>query len=119
MSWLDAVGIPYLALTVLAIMEGRGHATTWSERFIELGIDACILGIGVCGATFANETVQKSLGVKGGTWAVVLLLVCFGITGLCLHMRDFTGFSEAGRARTSIFLGLAVLAINSEIVVRM
>jgi hypothetical protein len=114
MPWLEAVGIPYLALIALAIIEGRG-SLTWAQRFIRFGIDACVLGIGVCGAIFSNDTVQQHLGKHTTGIAVMCLLVSLILTGLCLHLREFPGIRETWRARLSIFLGLAILAINTEI----
>ena len=113
MAW--AIVIPYLALLALAIIEGRGPLN-WSQRFIRFGIDACVLGIGVCGAIFSNETVQGRLGKSVTGVAVVCLLVTLSLTRLCLHLREFQGISEKWRARLSIFLGLLILAINSEVV---
>jgi hypothetical protein len=112
MFW--AICIPYLALLALAIIEGKG-ALNWSQRFIRFGIDACVLGIGVCGAIFANEAVQAHFGKNATGIAVVCLLVTLALTGLCLHLREFAGISEKWRARLSIFLGLLILAINSEV----
>ena len=55
---LAVVGIPYLALVALAVIEGPGESRTLSRRVIELGIDACILGIGVSGALFGSHEVR-------------------------------------------------------------
>ena len=117
MKWLEAIGIPYLALLALAIIEGRGKLN-WPQRFIRFGIDLCIIGIGICGAIFANERVQERLGPSTTAVAVACLLGTVSLTGLCLHLREFPGMSEPGRARLSIFLGLLILAINSEILIR-
>src|SRR5690349_5609394 len=118
MPWLETVGIPYVALLVLTIIEGKGGIPSWEKRFIELGIDACILGIGVSGAIFSNQAVQKKLGSEGPGWAVFLLLCTIGLTGLCLHQRDWTGATEKNRARISIFIGLVILAVNTAMVLR-
>jgi hypothetical protein len=111
----DAVGIPYLALVALTIIEGRGKLN-WSQRFIRFGIDACVLGMGVCGAMFSNEGVQQHLGKNTVVVAVICLLCNLAITGLCLHLREFGGITEKWRARLSIFLGMLILGINTEIV---
>ena len=115
MPWLEAVGIPYLALIALAIIEGRG-SLNWSQRFIRFGIDACVLGMGVCGAIFSNGSIQQRLGKNTVGIAVICLLGNLSITGLCLHLREFPGISEKWRARLSIFLGLLILGINTEVV---
>lgn len=118
MFWLGAVGIPYLALIVMALVEGMGGWDTFSRRVIESGIDACILGIGVSGALFASDQIRVKIGDGAATIAVVLILVDMGITGLCLNLRHWQKLSEPARARLSIFLGATILALNSWIVVR-
>lgn len=118
MYWLEAVGIPYIALFVLAIFEGKGKSHTYAEMFIEIGIDACMLGIGVCGAIFANPQVEAKLGPKASGISVFMLLVTLGLTGLCRHQRDWDKLTEVGRARLSIFLGLLVLGLDTAVVWR-
>lgn len=116
MYWLGAVGIPYLALLALAVIEGRGASHSFVHRFLEMGIDACILGIGVTGALFASHEVKSRIGDAATTLAIVLLLGDLIIAGLCLHLRDFEPMSDIWRARCSIFLGVLILAINTGIV---
>src|SRR5882724_1494486 len=116
MSWLEAVGIPYVALLVLAIFEGKGKAKTYSEMFIEIGIDACILGIGICGAIFANPAIETKMGKSTFPMGLFMLLVTMGLTGFCRHQRDWDKLKEISRARLSIFLGLVVLGINTAII---
>ena len=118
MFWLEAVGIPYLALLVLAIFEGRGRATNYAQMFIEIGIDACILGIGICGAIFANPDVERKLGASAFPVGITMLLVTMGLTGFCRHQRDWDRIPEISRARLSIFLGLLILGLNTAIVWR-
>ena len=118
MLWLEAVGIPYVALLVLAIFEGKGGAKTYAEMFIEIGIDASILGIGICGSIFANPDVEHKLGTNAFPIGLFMLLVTMGLTGLCRHQRDWPILSPAARARLSIFLGLVILGINTAIVWR-
>ena len=55
---LAVVGIPYLALIAITAIEGRGRWANLSQRGIELGIDACILGLGVSGALFGSHEVR-------------------------------------------------------------
>ncbi len=55
MAWLDYVGIPYLALLALAVIEGQGGWNSLARKVVELGIDACILGIGIAAAIFAGD----------------------------------------------------------------
>lgn len=114
MSWLEGIGIPYLALIALAVIEGKGPLT-WPQRFIRFGIDLCMIGIGVCGAVFANGAVQAKFGAQAAGMAVAVLLLTLTISGLCLHLREFAGISEKWRARLSIFLGLLILGINWEV----
>lgn len=116
-EWLGAVGIPYLALLVLALIEGRGASPDFAHRFLELGIDACILGIGVTGALFASHEVRTKVGESGVLIATALILLDVGITGLSLHLRNFP-ISANWKARWGIFMGLIILGINSGIVWR-
>jgi hypothetical protein len=114
--WLGAVGIPYLALLTLAVIEGRGASKTFSDRFLELGIDACILGIGITGALFASREVKAKFGDYATMAALVLMFVDLIIAGFCLHLRNFDRFTPAWKARVSIFLGTLILTINTSIV---
>ncbi len=99
----------------LTIIEGRGGLSL-AQRFIRFGIDACVLGIGVCGALFASDKVQGKLGKSTTAVAMVCVLVNLTITGICIHLRSFPGIEEKWRARLSFFLGLVILGINAEIV---
>jgi hypothetical protein len=116
-NWLGGVGIPYLALVALAVIEGRGGWDTFARKFLELGIDMCVLGIGVTGALFANEAVQHHLGSATAPIAVAMLLIDLIVAGMSLHMRTAQVFIERTRATVSIFLGVLILAINTGIVV--
>ncbi len=118
MFWLEAVGIPYIALLVLAIFEGKGRAGSYAQMFTEIGIDACILGIGICGAIFANPDVEKKLGSSAFPVGITMLLITMGLTGFCRHQRDWDKLKEIPQARLSIFLGLVILGINTAIVWR-
>ena len=118
MRWLAGVGIPYLALIVLAVIEGGGGWDTFARKILELGIDLCILGIGVCGALFATQqgngkTPDPPVGV-----AVSVVLVTILITGFCLNLRKSEGAGERTRATISLFLGIVILGINTLIVMR-
>jgi hypothetical protein len=109
MSWLEGVGIPYLALAALAVIEGLGALETLARKFLELGIDAGILGIGVSGALLSGKQVQTD-------YAVALLFVELIIIGLSLHLRKWDRWSEENRASVSLFLGFLILGINTSIV---
>jgi hydrogenase/urease accessory protein HupE len=119
MAWLEGVGIPYLALAALAVIEGRGYWETLARKFIELGIDLCILGIGVCGALFANDRVKEKLGDHTTAVAIAAIFVDLIIVGFCLHLRSSERRNETARAILSIFFGLLILGINSEIAFRL
>lgn len=114
MPWLEGVGIPYIALIALAVIEGRGGWDTLARKVLELGIDLCILGIGVCGALFANHRNDAASSVTAV--AVAVLFVTLIIVGFCLHLRTWEGASERTRASISLFLGMVVLGINTAIV---
>lgn len=117
MFWLGAVGIPYLALLALAaIGGGRARLENAAQIFIQLGIDACLLGIGVSGALFATHEVRVRIGENGAIMAVTAIFVDLIITGLCIRLADYNKWNETTRARLSIFLGLLVLSINTLIV---
>lgn len=118
MAWLDYVGIPYLALLALAVIEGHGGWDSLSRKVIELGIDACILGIGVSGALFASDPVRVKLGNGTTGIAIAAILAELIIVGLCLHLRTWRRWSERARASASLFLGVSILIANSEIVWR-
>jgi hypothetical protein len=113
--WLEGVGIPYLALIALAVIEGRGAWDTFARKMLELGIDLCILGIGVCGALFANHSdgSNSQTGV-----AVAVLFLTLIIVGFCLHLRGWTGATERTRASLSLFLGMVILGINTAIALK-
>ena len=114
--WLGGVGIPYLALLALAVIEGRGGWDTVARKFLELGIDMCVLGIGVTGALFANDAVEHKLGNATAPIAVTMLLIDLIVAGLSLHMRTTKFWVERTRATVSIFLGVLIIGINTGIV---
>src|SRR5260221_11681129 len=101
--WLGGVGIPYLALLALAVIEGRGGWETIARKFLELGIDMCVLGIGVTGALFANDTIGQTLGKTTAPIAVTMLLIDLIVAGTALHMRTTKLWNERTCATASIF----------------
>ena len=112
--WLEGIVIPYLALFTLAIIEGRGGWSSLSRKFYELGIDACILGIGVCGALFGNDHIRAKVGPHAATVAFIAVFIELSITGICLNLR--VDNPDRTRASLSMFLGTLILALNSIIV---
>lgn len=119
MAWLDYVGIPYLALLALAVIEGHGGWHSLSRKVIELGIDACILGIGITDAIFAGDPARSTLGNDTAGVAVATIFAELIIVGLCLHLRTWERWGERARATVSIFFGVTMLAVTSEIVKRL
>jgi hypothetical protein len=114
---IGAVGIPYLALLALTVLEGRGGWESFARKFLELGIDLCVLGIGVTGALFANNQIADRLGPSATAAALSMVFVDLILTGFALHLRAGPQrWSEKIRAAASIFLGFLILAINSTIV---
>ena len=118
MFWLGPVGIPYLALLALAVMRGRRGSSSFAGMFIDLGVDACILGIGVCGALFATDPVRVKIGSEGTAVSIAFIFVDLIITGACLNLKEWERLSERNRARLSIFFGALILIANTWIVLR-
>ncbi len=117
--WLAAVGIPYLALMALTVLDRSEDWQTFSRRVIELGVDACILGIGVSGAVFGAHEVRAKMGDSTAVVAVAAVLLELVITGLCFRLRRQPArLGEEWRARLSIFLGVAILALNTGVALR-
>jgi len=116
MFWLGAVGVPYGALLVIAIYERLATTYTLNKGALELGINACILGIGVSGALFSTPEVGKNIGVSGIALTVIILFADLAITGLCLHLRKNEHIVSFGKAAWAVFLGLLSLGINTGIV---
>jgi hypothetical protein len=112
--WLDGVAIPYMALLTLAIIEGGGGWPSLRRKFFELGIDACILGIGVCGALFGHDHIHATLGGHAATVAILAIFVELALTGICLNLR--TENPSQGRVAASLFLGTLILGLNSVII---
>jgi hypothetical protein len=119
MPWLDYVGIPYLALIAVAVLERGGGWDSLSRKVLELGIDACILGLGVTGSLFAGGLTKSRLGEDTAGLAVAAVLIELIVLGLCLNMRTWERWTERSRASASIFLGVTVLVADSEIVWRL
>ena len=119
MEWLDYVGIPYLALLALAVIEGDGGWHSLARKVIELGIDACILGIGITGAIFAGDPARGKLGNNTAGVAVATIFAELIIVGLCLHLRHWQRWGERARATLSIFFGVTMLTVTSEIIRRL
>ncbi|MGZ8845346.1 MAG: hypothetical protein ACXW3C_02680 [Pyrinomonadaceae bacterium] len=103
---------------MIAIYERLATTYDLNEGVLELGINACILGIGVSGALFSTPEVGKNIGVSGIALTVIILFADLAITGLCLHLRRRSeyGWVSFGRAALGIFLGLLSLGINTGIV---
>jgi hypothetical protein len=118
MMWLDYVGIPYLALLALAVIEGHGGWDSLARKIIELGIDACILGIGITGAIFAGDPMRNQLGNNTAAVAVAAIFAELTVVGLCLHLRTWRRWGERARASVSLFLGVVILVADSELVLR-
>jgi len=119
MRWLEAIGIPYLALIAIAVAEGRGGWKSFARKFVEFGIDLCILGLGITGAIFGSDMVAARLGNHATPIGIACTLGDLIVTGFCLHLRGPDPDNESPRnASMSIFLGLLILGFNSEIVFR-
>ena len=119
MPWLDYVGIPYLALLAVAVLERGGGWESLSRKVLELGIDACILGLGITGSLFAGDPIRSRLSNDAAGLGVAAILVELTILGLCLNMRTWQRWGERARASVSIFFGTMVLIADSEIVWRL
>lgn len=99
---------------------------TFARKFIELGIQACIVGLGISGALFANDTIRTRLGSNASAIGITAIFVDLIVVGFCLHLRTDPlitdpmpgARAESHRACASIFLGLLILGLNSEIVFR-
>jgi len=119
MAWLDYVGIPYLALIAVAVLERGGGWESLSRKVLELGIDACILGLGVTGSLFAGDLIRSKLGQDAAALGVAAILIELIVLGLCLNMRTWRVWQERTRATVSIAFGVMVLIADSEIVWRL
>ena len=114
MFWLQAIGIPYLALLALAaIGAGRGQKESFARIAINFGIDACILGIGVTSGIFVSAEVRAKIGSDATTYALVFIFIDFIVTGICIRFREWKKPSEVARARLSVFAGTLILIINT------
>lgn len=119
MFWLQTIGIPYLTLMALTIFTaGRGRSDTTARIAIDIGIDSCILGIGVTSGVFVSTDARAVIGDKSVILGFVFLLLDLIITGICLRLREFKSPSEVARARLSVFLGVLIFAINTGIVLK-
>ena len=116
MFWLGAVGIPYGALLVIAIYEALSTNQTASKIVLEIGVNACILGIGVSGALFSTPEIGRRIGISGFALAFAVLLGDLAITGFGLHLRKKGNSVRYGTALLGVFLGLMSLGINTGIV---
>ncbi len=59
------------------------------QKVLELGISACILGIGVWGALLSNSQVRTKLGPEATPpVAIAGILIELIIVGASFHLRD-------------------------------
>ncbi|MGH7863544.1 MAG: hypothetical protein ACREQB_01035 [Candidatus Binataceae bacterium] len=115
MKWNNYVLIPYLALIAIAILERKGGWDTAARKLLELGIDACILGIGVTGALLAGPVKLGDQPPNNGL-VITILLVEIIIAGLALNCRIWTRPGETSRAMLTWLFGATILVFNSLLV---
>ena|SRR5215213_11856029 len=117
MLWLGTVGVPYGALIAIIILEWLVSNPTFNEGVMDVGVNACILGMGVTGALFSTREIGQKIGVEGFAIAIIILFLDLILVGICLHLRKNATTVGYGRALLALVLGLLSLGINSGIVV--
>jgi hypothetical protein len=95
----------------------RGKTDSVSKIFINVGIDSCILGMGVTSGIVLSAEASAKIGQGATAVALFFVAIDLFVTAICTTMRDIERITEAARARVSFFCGLFILIFNTGIVV--
>jgi hypothetical protein len=114
-----AVGIPVMALTLFAVLEGALTTRTVWQILTKSGLDLCILGVGIVGGTFLNEKLQARVGASAPIVAVGMVLADLILAATVLLVTSpsrFKRLTEIRRAYACVFIGVVAVALPSGLI---
>ena len=116
---ISTVGVPALAMILLAILESMGAPSNPWQQLKRVGHDLCILSIGIAGSMFGNGRIQ---GHVDAVWAAVVSIVVVLINLILAAVVIWvdcrcTKCTDSGKGSLSIFLGVVTVAIPSGVII--
>jgi hypothetical protein len=114
-SWWLIVLTPYVVLIACFILLRGGGTRTVFEKASDLGVDLCVLGLGIWTALVFGGETQHILGVNTAQVGVPVIAVAFLFIAFWERLSKSTT-EPINKARISFMLGFLVFGANSALV---
>ena len=110
----SAVGIPVLSIILFSILEAVGGTTSLWENCSKVGLDLCIVSIGIVGGMFANPQLLKRMQQASAVIAITIILVNLILAGVVMAVQKrLSSWSDRRKAYASLFFGVFAVAVPS------
>jgi hypothetical protein len=112
------VGVPLLAMILLAILEVLGMPATLWQQFKTIGHDLCILSFGIAASMFGNAGLRGRLDPEMAALTSIVVVIFNVILAAVIILVDSRchNWPESGKGSLSIFLGVLSVAIPSGVI---
>jgi len=115
--FMSSVVIPGVAVILFSIIEALGGSNTLWQQAKRVGLDLCILSIGIVGGLFSNVRVASQFGTTATPQlSVLLVLINLMLAGSIMLIDKRFQWDERLKACLSVFFGVVTVAIPSGIV---
>lgn len=113
------VGVPALAMILLAIVESMGAPVTAWLQVKRVGHDLCILSIGIAGSMFGSSRLQGRFEpVIAAVVSIVVVLINLILASVVIWFDcRCASCAEWAKGCVSIFLGVLTVAIPSGVII--
>jgi len=116
---ISTVGVPALAMILLAIVEAMDASATPWQQVKRVGHDLCVLSIGIAASMFGNGRLQghiEPVAAAVATSVVVIINLILAAVVILVDCRC-TKCTDWGKGSLSIFLGVVTVAIPSGVII--
>jgi hypothetical protein len=114
----STVGVPLLAMILLAILEAIGVPATPWQQLKRVGHDLCILSFGIAASMFGNSNLRGHLDPEAAAVISIVVVIFNMILAGIIILVDSRVQNWADRTKGSLsaFLGVITVAIPSGVI---